>query len=200
MSGWHVWGIKVELLDLYEIHMCSHEGHKHSLKSDLSAYGNHGLVWLANKTSEHTDALPPPPPQPQFRFQRWQIQLKKEGENAQRTSAGVFLHRIPQEGKNVNYASLSNAGLPCGMATGRSAGWLRSHNTALAHRTTWHLDKPNTKLLGLFYATRAAGNSTLMWNESLFKSGRDQPKGPSKFYSVALRNKWLPSFSWGVVP
>lgn len=49
---------------------------------------------------------------------------------------------------------------------GQQAGrWLRSHSMAWALSAAWRPDKPNTNPPGSFSATRAAGNSTLMWNK-----------------------------------
>lgn len=100
MSGWHVWGIKVELLDLYEIHTCSQEGPKHSLKSDLNAYGNHGLVWLANKTSGHTDAPPSPStPDPSFGFRDGRSSGKRKEKMPRGPVQVSFCIEFPRRGR-----------------------------------------------------------------------------------------------------
>ena len=169
LSYWTTRGPETELLDLQATQMYSHQSHKCFRNSDLNAYGNAWsclkIGWLNLRTHWCSPARHSPhQPWAQLRFQRRQIQQKKERGTAQRTGAGVFLHRILQEGKDVSYAPHSWA-----IATGRSVRWLRSHNMALAPSTTRHPDKPNTKLPGSTSATRTAGNSTLMCIERVSK-------------------------------
>lgn len=103
-----------------------------------------------------------------------------------------------RRGKNVNYALVSTAGLPGGMAAGGSERWPSSHNitpSSMGYPRQTKYESARLILCHLHCQEPSSG-----WNESLFKSRGDECKGPDKFYGFALGNRCLPSFTYGVAP